>query len=67
MKVKTSRAVSEITYQERTRNLYVHFTDGTSYVYRDVPKDVYERFLEAQSKGRYYNAEVRDKFFYDEL
>ena len=41
------------------RELYVQFRRGRTYVYFDVPPTAYAALLEAPSKGRYVNFEIK--------
>jgi hypothetical protein len=50
-----------------TRVLELHFDSGRIYQYYDVPDEVYEGMLSAESKGRYFNAHIRDKYPYQEI
>lgn len=50
-----------------TRVLEIHFESGRIYQYYDVPDDVYEGMMSADSKGRYFNAHIRDKYPYQEI
>jgi hypothetical protein len=49
-------------YDELSEVLEVRFHDGRVYQYHPVPMEVWERFLAAPSKGRFFNAEVRRRF-----
>ena len=40
-------------------NLFVEFISGSRYRYDDVPSETFQEFLEAPSKGRYLNAEIK--------
>lgn len=51
----SSSAVSEITYDDKTRTMIVRFTNGRVYEYSNVPQDVYEDFLNSPSKGQHFN------------
>lgn len=50
-----------------TRVLEIHFDSGRIYQYYDVPDDIYEGMMAAESKGRYFNAHIRDQFPYQEI
>lgn len=50
-----------------SRVLEIHFDSGRVYQYYDVPEDVYQGMLSAESKGRYFNTYVRDQFPYQEI
>ena len=49
-------------YLPERRQLDLLFTSGRRYVYSGVPMAVARAFAEAESKGRYYNAAIRDRF-----
>ncbi len=58
-----SSVVRAIQYDVAARTLTVRLVHGL-YVYEDVPESVYRAFLDAPSKGAFYNSQVRDKSFY---
>jgi hypothetical protein len=49
-------------YLPQRRQLDLLFTSGRRYVYSNVPLSVAEAFRDAFSKGRFYNAEIRNRF-----
>ena len=49
-------------YLPQRRQLDLLFISGRRYIYSGVPMAVARAFAEAQSKGRYYNAEIRNRF-----
>lgn len=55
-----SEAILRLHYEAGRRELDVVFTSGRVYRYFAVPADVYQVFLAAESKGRFFNAEIRD-------
>ncbi len=61
-----STAIRFISYDEDTERLSVTFVTGRRYVYERVPKDVFEAFLSASSRGGYFNSEIRDRYEYRE-
>lgn len=44
--------------------LVVYFTNGSTYVYSGVSEKVVEDFLAADSKGRYFISNVKDRYPY---
>ncbi len=61
----SSSAIDKIGYAEGTGDLWVLFKDGGryhSYQYLDVPLHVFNNFLAAKSKGKYYNTHVKGKY-----
>lgn len=59
-----SSNVIAVAYNEN--NLYVEYRRG-EYVYKNVPKKVYDGLLKADSKGKYMCAEVKGKYEYEKL
>ncbi len=55
------------TYSPEERALIVEFVTGRRYVYLDVPEEEYAAFCNAFSKGRYFNAHIRDRYRFKEL
>jgi lysyl-tRNA synthetase class 2 len=47
--------------------LDILFTTGRRYLYHEVPPDEAERFAAAFSKGRYFNARIRDHYSFTEV
>lgn len=58
----SSTAIRAIDYDAATRQLRVTFPGGNIYKYYDVPRSVYESFLQAESKGLYFNGYIRDRY-----
>ena len=48
-------------------DLLVEYYSGVQYRYKNVPKELYEKFLEADSKGRFMNSEIKGKFEYERV
>jgi predicted nucleic acid-binding protein len=62
-----SSVIRKYRYDPAARELEVLFTTGRRYVYRDVPQEEVDAFRAAFSKGRYFNAHIRDAYDYAEL
>jgi hypothetical protein len=54
-----STSIQLVGYDEDARELYVQFRRGRTYVYFDVRPSAYTALLEAPSKGRYLNFEIK--------
>ena len=50
-----------------SNKLYVEFKSGKVYSYEGVAFDVYARMLAAESKGRFFNSEIRDRYACSEV
>lgn len=57
-----STALAWVRYLEQNCALRVGLSSGREYEYTGVPLDVYQELLAAESKGRYYNANIRNDF-----
>lgn len=54
-----SGAIQHVDYHKKKQELDVLFKDGTMASYKSVPEKVYQEFLDAPSKGRYLNYNIR--------
>jgi hypothetical protein len=59
-----SSTMRSVGYEPQGRTLEVEFAVGTVYEYLDVRASVHEELMAAESKGRYFNREVRDMYPY---
>jgi hypothetical protein len=59
-----SSMVDSVGYDEERRLLQVVFTSGRVYCYEDVPPEVFQGLLEAESKGQYMRAHIIDAYPY---
>ena len=62
-----SSVIRTFDYDPTSRALDVEFVSGRRYRYASVPEDVAQAFREAFSKGRFFNAHIRDHFAAREL
>ncbi len=62
-----STAISEIDYDEERAKLLVRFSSGERYVYVGVPGEVHRSFVDAESKGRFFQRRIRDRYPYNRL
>jgi len=61
-----STVIRRFSYDPETRDLEILFTTGRRYVYHDVPQAAVDAFRAAFSKGRHFNAHIRDAYDYSE-
>jgi hypothetical protein len=50
---------------ETVGTLYVRFKNGGEFAYYDVPAEKYDAFLDAESKGKFYIANVKSAYACD--
>lgn len=62
-----SSLLSSFGYDEEEHKLQVTFNKGGTYVYSDVPEDVYESMKEADSVGKYFLAHIKDRYDFEKL
>ena len=62
-----STVIRRFDYRPETAELEILFTTGRRYLYRDVPSEAAAAFRAAFSKGRHFNAHIRDAYDYTEL
>lgn len=46
-------------------NLYLEYVKGPVYKYEDVPAQVFNELLAAESAGKFFHANIRDNFAYE--
>ena len=63
MKSVDSSNINGVGYDERLKKLYIAFSSGT-YMYHDVPKEVYEDLMSAPSKGKFVHKSIRGTYDY---
>ena len=63
-----SSALARVSYDDATHTLCATFRQsGRTYVYQDVPQEIYDKLMVADSMGGYFNACIRDHFPFREL
>jgi hypothetical protein len=63
-KAADSTTMRSVGYQAQRRILEIEFDSGAVYQYLGVPARIYEELLTSESKGRYFNSEIRDVYPY---
>jgi hypothetical protein len=67
MEAVNSKGIRWIRYDERTRTLDVAYTNSGEYRYFDVGPEVYAWLVRAESKGRFVNRLVKERYRYERL
>jgi hypothetical protein len=63
--VVNSSSLRSIGYDKRTQTLEIEFRNGTVYDYAGVPPSVWTSLLDAPSKGKFFQEQIRDRFAFD--
>jgi hypothetical protein len=62
-----STAIRHFFYAPDKRELSLTFVSGRRYVYTDFPPDVFDAFRTAESRGGFFNHEIRDRYPFREV
>lgn len=62
-----STAISEIGYDAERAKLSVRFQSGARYVYVGVPGELHRALVAADSKGRFFQREIRDRYPFNRI
>lgn len=62
-----SSVIRRYCYHPDEAVLDILFTTGRRYLYHGVPPEEAERFAAAFSKGRHFNARIRDRYDFTEV
>lgn len=57
-----STVLAAAAYDDARAVLEVEFRDGTVYQYRGVPRQTFQDLCRAESKGGYFNRQIRSRF-----
>jgi len=60
-----STHIADISYNEDENLLIVTWKNGRRYEYTNVPKGVYEEFLNSSSRGEFFNKVIRTNKDYE--
>lgn len=63
----SSSSLSSVGYDSDGRLLEVEFRSGAIYAYRNVPLWAYEALMTARSKGRHFDARIRDRYPFERI
>jgi hypothetical protein len=68
MPILDSSALASVWYDAPRRALRVTFREsGRTYVYEDVGPEKYAALMDAESKGAWFNAHIRDSHAFREV
>jgi hypothetical protein len=63
-----SDALEQLSYDEAAHTLYATFRQtGRTYIYEEVPQEVYDGLLFADSLAGYFDSHIRGHFAYREI
>ena len=62
-----STDIVSIGYDAQTSRLEIEFKEKRIYQYRDIPADIYDRFMRAESFGQFFFAHINGRYRYDRV
>ncbi|MBV8093843.1 MAG: KTSC domain-containing protein [Acetobacteraceae bacterium] len=62
-----SRVLQTAAYDGQLASLQIQFRSGAVYHYFEVPRQTYQELLQAESKGQYFNSQIRNRFRFARL
>ena len=57
-----STMLQAAAYEDQMGALLLQFHGGAVYAYLDAPASLFQQLLHAESKGRYFNSWIRNRF-----
>lgn len=63
----SSSNIGTIGYEAETQTLEVEFLNGSIYQYAGVSVEEYEAMMNADSKGKYLNANIKGRYSFTKL
>lgn len=65
--INESRCVANVDYDLETLTLTIEFQNRGTYIYHNVPLDVFTDFADSGSQGRYFNLYIRPVYSYERV
>lgn len=62
-----SSNLASVGYDADNKILEIEFNHGGVYQYFDVPQDVYDELMSADSHGKYFVHNIKDEYEYDRI
>jgi hypothetical protein len=62
-----SSTIKSVEYDDEARELDITFTSGKTYRYFNVPLEICAEFLDAGSKGKFFNDNIKGVFAFVEV
>ena len=62
-----SSSLASVGYDTDNKILEIEFNHGGVYQYFDVPQDVYDELMSADSHGKYFVHNIKDEYEYDRI
>ena len=60
----TSSNLKRVSYNPRSHEMLIQFQSGAVYQYWDVPGNISQGLVQAESPGKFFNQNVRNRYSY---
>ncbi len=67
MKPVSSSTLASVGYDKGEKSLYVTFKNGSTYVYKGVPKNLHDSLISSPSTGSFLAQMVKGKYPYSQV
>ena len=67
IKITSSTNIASAGYDESQRMLEILFTSKTLYQFFEIPKDLFLKLMDSESKGTFFHEHIKDRFQYQRL
>ena len=57
-----SSVLANVEYNKKNKLLFITFKSGKTYIYYNVPEEVWKAFKDAESKGKFFNTYIKGRF-----
>ena len=57
-----SSFINSVSYFDGLKMFEIKLKNGTEYSFKNVPRKVFERFMAAKSKGKFFNEVIKEKY-----
>lgn len=62
-----SSSLRSVGYEPLSKTLEIEFKNGDVYEYHEVPENIYNDLMEAQSHGKYFIQHIRNNYPYKKV
>lgn len=59
--------IKSVGYNPKNQIFAVKFNNGSGYIYKDVPSTIIDGFITAESQGKFFNANIKNKYEYIQI
>ncbi len=62
-----SSAIKSVAYNADESKMWLRFSGGSLYEYREINSQIVNDLLDAESKGKFFREIIKDKFEYEKV